>query len=263
MDPLYLQALMNGQVPFKNHETNNRSKSEVESKLNLEIEACVDAMENDEDPNVMRLLTPEMKKAKRKLEIKEALTFPELSKQIDLAITLIITEGENHLDNKEKQSLLESLVRGLENASKVDSKIVADVNIQEIMKIENDSLQSIVKIANALYLNGQYMDCYALYFLLTFLKPEISEFWFRCGIAAQSAKNYVLAYQAYAAASEIDPNHLATRLLNAECHIRCNNFDRALAEFEASKLISEFGELDPELIELQASIKAILSKAKN
>lgn len=58
------------------------------------------------------------------------------------------------------------------------------------------------------------------------------------GIAAQKFGNLTLATTTYAAAAELDPQHIGARLFATECYIQRKLISEAKTEFEAAKEVA-------------------------
>ena len=74
------------------------------------------------------------------------------------------------------------------------------------------------------------------------------------------SEQYKLAVQAYAAALQLNPMSIASRLFSAECYIKCALFDKAQVEFIAAKEISKSMQIDQEWLDLLANIEGLINK---
>lgn len=260
MDHLYLSALMHGEIQFKK---NGKAPAKVEEQkipilrdIDKQIDAYVDAMVfEEEDPRRIGLLSPKARKDKLKLEMKEAAKLPNLAKQIEMAIELLLSEGANNL-SKEKFQQVESDFSNLStHLSRVQLESVDEQNLQSLANISDDTMQSIAEMAIAKYAEERYTDCLALFSLLSILYPSSPEYWFRLGIAAQKCEDYTLACLAYAAATELDGNFIGARLLAVECYLRRNLLNEAKEELLAAKEIAARSEVDPMWLELLSTME--------
>lgn len=263
VDPIYLQALMRNEITLKKKsdpEKTTTPKTDLEKQLEKQIDKSADALVADEGFNSIQLMTPEVKRSKKKLEIKEVLEFSDLQKQMEVAITILLSEGASYLGDEAHQALVRDLSNVLANVSSAIED-PANLDVEEKIKISDTSVQSIADVATKKFDEGSFTECLALFSLLTLLKPNVSEFWFRYGITAQITGNYVLAASAYTVASELNPEFFASHLFAAECYARSHQLELAKVELNAAKMIANSTEVDSELLDLQTKIQEIIDQS--
>jgi len=261
-DPNYMYALMHGEVPQKKTPGEVEMKvksgtSQFDNDLEKKIDSYVDELELEEDPTHKSLVNAKAKRESIRLEIKEAIKLPELSKNINTAMEIIFNEGKKYLSPESA----EILTRDFSNAAEILDQLTiegANVNLQELTKISDESMKSLVEIAIAKFSEANYVGSLSLFSLLTILNPSYSEYWFRFGLAAQKCEQLELASRAYAAALELDPNLLGAKVFGAECFLSRNLKEEARTEILAAKKMVEENATDPMWLELIANIEASL-----
>lgn len=259
MDYLYLQALMHGEIDVKGKPKKvEKEKKPVEIELEKQIESYVQAADIKEDLGHAQLLSSEQIRNKMKFEISEAFKLTEFSQQIELAMKILFSESVEYLSKETHSRLLSELEAAEEHLAEINLEKATQGNLQTIAEISDDTMQSIADIGIAKFAEERYFDCLALFSLLSILDPSYSEYWLRQGVAAQKCEKFELAARSYAAASELDPELITSRLLAVQCYIKCDQLEQAKAEFNAAKRISEGKELDPEVRDLLKSTAGLL-----
>lgn len=260
-DESFYQSMMHGEVPsnqkgkLKKKEGNGNS----EDVIDKEIDAYVDAMEiEEEDQSHPALQSQQMKRAAIKQEIREAIKLSGLNEQIILAITILNSEGIKYLSGEANQVLQEDLVEAATRLAHVGVEEAANINLQTLAHISDESIQSIVRLALAKFTEGRYNDCLALFSLLTLLNPAYWEYWFRLGIVAQKCENDELASRAFAATLELNPNNIGARIFAAQCFIKRKMIDEAKAEIDAAKKLSEEEGVDQMWRDLLPTIEGMI-----
>jgi tetratricopeptide (TPR) repeat protein len=254
----YLYAKMNGFE--KKSKSSQATLSQFDLDLEKEIDNYVDSLNLEEDPIHPSLQNAKARKESMKLEIKEAVKLPELSKNLNSALNLLFSEGSVYLTKEAYEQLIEDL----SNASiMLNVKLEESGNdtLQHLANISDESMKSIVEVSIAKFTEERYQDCFSLFSLLTVLNPAYSEYWFRFGLAAQKCENYELASRAYAAALELDPQLVGARLFAAECFVRLGKISEARAEIETAKQFVAQNNVDPMWIDLIQAIEDIINKA--
>lgn len=257
-DPHYLRAMMHGEIHGKKKqpEKKNAPKSRLDEELDKEIDAYVDSIELEEDPKALQ--SSKAKRESLRQEIKEAVKLPELSKLLETAIGIIFSEGAKYLSPEENDKLLSNFSQASTRFASMHLSDATDKNLQELVEISDDSMNSMVTIAIAKFKEERFADCLALFSLLSILNPAYSEYWFRMGIAAQKCENYDLASKAYEAASQLDPKLIGSRLFAAECFVERGLTDQAKAEIAAAKKIAEENKVDQMWLDLLPAIESTI-----
>ena len=250
MDHHHLEAMMRGESSDKKKTPPAATKSKVDIELEKEIEAYVDGLELPIDPQGRSLETPQAKKEKMKLELKEAAKLPELSQNLDTAMEILIAEGANYLSTEANQALLSDFSNAATLLADMTLADTTDLSLQELSKFGDESMTSITTVAIAKYAEGKYADSQALFALLAILNPGYDEYWLRLGLAAQKNANFDLASRAYAAAVELNPDLIEARLFAAECLFAGKEFDKAKHEIAEAKKIAERTKVDQQWLDL-------------
>lgn len=233
----------------------NKSKH-LDEKLEKEIDAYIDSLEIEENPN--DLLGPKAKREKIRHEIKESVRPAELSHLLESAMEILISEGDRYLSLHENEKLLLDFTNATQYFTAIQPTDSQDKPLQEIIQISNDSMQSIVSIALAKYNETHYADSLALFSLLSILNPANQEYWFRLGIAAQECESYPLAIRAYNAALQLDSQMIGPRLFSAECLIALKHFDEAKQQINTAKKIAKETKVDHMWLEMIPSIERMI-----
>ena len=250
MDHHHLEAMMRGEFNSKKKTPPTEAKTKVDLELENEIDAYVDGLELPIDPNGRSLDTPQAKKEKMKLELKEAVKLPELSQNLDTAMEILISEGANYLSPEANQQLLADFSNAATLLADMTLADTANVSLQELSKFGDESMTSITTVAIAKYAEGKYLDCQAIFALLAILNPGYDEYWLRLGLAAQKNINFDLASRAYLAASGLNPDLIEARLFAAECFLACKEFDKAKHEISEAKKIADSIKVDQQWLDL-------------
>lgn len=235
-------------------------KRQLDAEIDQEIDQYVDGLEFEENSFQNTIESPKTKKERMKIEIKEAVKLPELSQNLESAIKLLLSEGATYLSEEANATLLSDF----SNASTflTDMKLAGigkgDMDLQELIKISDESMKSIVVIAIAKFAEEKYADCLSLFTLLTILNPAYSEYWIRLGLAAQKSGNFDLALRAYAATLMLDPNLIEARLFAAECHVERNDLDKAKTELSEAKKIAAQIKVDQQWLDLIPIIESTI-----
>ncbi|HEV8052796.1 MAG TPA: hypothetical protein VGP47_09890 [Parachlamydiaceae bacterium] len=259
MDHHHLEAMMQGNFNDKK-KTTSAPKSKTDIELDSQIDAYVDGLSLDDLSNQKSLISPEAKKVKMKLELKEAVKLPDLSLSLDSAMEILINEGSNYLSPEANQALLSAFSNAASILADMTLTDVSEINLQELSKFDDEGMNSIVTVAIAKYGEGKYADSESIFALLAILNPGYAEYWLRLGLAAQKNANLELASRAYTAAAEIDPDLIEARLFNAECLFACKEAEKALQEIDEAKKIAERIKVDQEWLDLLPIIESSIKQ---
>lgn len=262
-DHEYLYALMHGELHGKKSMGDQAYKSKSEIELDKKIEAYVDEMAIEEDPDHKQLQDPKLKREKIKSEMKESLKLIEATLQMEKAVGILISEGLCYLSKEESEQLISDLFNAEQNFESMRGKETEDPNLQALTKISGGSMDAIAKMALAKFEEDRFGDSTALFYLLSFLNPNYFEYWFRLGIAAQKDGDIELALKAYAAALAIDSNNVEARIFSAECFFKKNHLSEAKSEIAALKEIVKNGEVDKMWVDLLSGIEALIKQEES
>lgn len=216
MTDLYLQAMMHGDLL-------GIKKTELIKKLNIfqdkwdrEIDLYItDQLKNEpSDPQQDLFHSPQTKKVKLKAELEETLKFSELSHHIELAFEYLNSSGESPLITIFTQPDQSDIL----NESK---------NFQDILKIEEESLNSIVKFGMESFSQGLFAESMAIFILLATLNPENAGYWYRAGIAADKQEQYELAIKFYSAAATLEPDLIGPKAFLVDCYLESKKLSEA------------------------------------
>lgn len=263
MDPAYLHALMHGEISFKKKPAGSSEKtasqSKLEKDLDREIDSFVESLVFEEDPSHQSLESPQIKRQKIKLELKEAAKMPELFNPVNNAIEVIFSEGQNYLSPDDFNTLVVELAVSTDHLSNAGLKETANSDLQTVGKISDTSIKALEGIAIAKFEQERYEDSLSLFCLLSILVPGYSEYWFRMGIAAQRCENLDLATKAYAITLDLDPENIGAMLFAAQCFIEKSLIDDAKAELALAKERLRSGGVDKVWLEFLRAIEATLT----
>lgn len=240
--------------------SNQATLSQFDLDLDKEIDKYIDSLELEEDPEHKSLKSPEARKESMRIELKEAVKLPELSKDLETAINILFSEGGVYLSKEAYQTLIDDFSNASSIMIHTKLEDSGTDTLQHLAKISDESMKSIVEIAIAKFTEERYNDCFTLFSLLTILNPAYAEYWFRFGLAAQKCEKYELASRAYAAALELDPQLIGARLFGAECLIRRGLFSEAKQEIEIAKQFVAQNKVDQLWIDLIPTIEEIINK---
>jgi tetratricopeptide (TPR) repeat protein len=259
MDRDELHARMHGNFASKKEPSKkNVEKDRFEIAFEKEIDSYVDAMELEDDPDRKEFLSPKLRREKIKTELKAAAKMEELSKLLETAVTLLISEGADYLPAETYQQLTTDLSNAYTQIENINLDNPTEIDIPSAVQLSNESLLAIATIATKKFSQESYFDCLSLFSLLSVLHPEHPEYWFRLGIAAQKIGNLELASRAYAATSELDAKHIGARLFAAECYLQRDLKNEAKAEFEAAKEIARDNEIEKMWLDLLPQIESMI-----
>ncbi|MBA3237813.1 MAG: hypothetical protein H0T62_05600 [Parachlamydiaceae bacterium] len=260
MDRDELHARMHGNFASNSKEpsTQNDEKDRFQIAFEKEIDTYVDAMELEDDPNHKEFLPPKLRREKIKTELKAAAKMEELSRLLETAVKLLISEGADYLAPETYQQLTADLSNAYTQIENINLDHPAEIDIPSAVQLSNESLLAIATIATKKFANESYMDCLSLFSFLSVLHPEHPEYWFRLAIAAQKVGNLDMASRAYAAVSELDPQHIGARLFGAECFLQRDLKNEAKAEVEAAKEIAKNNQIEKMWLELLPQIEILV-----
>lgn len=262
MDPAYLHALMHGEISFKkknpdSDETGSKSKFELE--LEKELDAFVEGLKLDEDPDHPALQSPKFKRQKIKMELKEATKLPELFGPVNNGIDVIFSEGPNYLSEEEYHTLVLDLAMSITHLADIGIQETGQNDLQIIARISDTSIKALEKIAVAKFDEERYADSLGILCLLSILVPGYSEYWFRLGIAAQKTENYNLASKAYSITLDLYPDNIGARLFAAQCFIERSLIDDAKAEISMAKERLKSGGVDKVWLDFLQAIESTMT----
>lgn len=257
-DPLYLQALMHGELPFNKKNSEKLSKTQFEIDLEREIDAAVDKLDLNGDPNLNALQDPKLKRQSIKFNIKEEAKMPELSQHLNTAMEILFSEGQRYLSKEENEDLIIDLALSTERMGNAGIKETSETDLATLAKISDKSMGNIEKIALAKFDEERFSECLGLFCLLSLLRPGYPEYWLRMGIAAQKCKNMELASKAFTATLQLDPDNLGARLFAAECFFNQKLLEEAKAEIAAAKEIIKKGDANPVWLDYLSNLEVLI-----
>lgn len=233
-DPLYLQSLMR----YEAKKSKNQFDIDFDKEIDRAAKEYLDQLPKTDIDHTFE--NPKQREETVKLKIKEALKLPELSQQLDQAISILLKDGTSYLSKED----FDRLTHEFQDANKIFSQIkleeTTQFNLQDLCHISDESMLAIVNVGVAKYSEKQYLDCLALFALLTTLDPTVPEYWLRYGLAAYVNDKDEIALKAYEVALDLNPNFVEARLFAAECYIKQDMFNEAKEEYlVAKKLLSE------------------------
>jgi hypothetical protein len=263
-DPL-LYDLMHGVGASSKHSSTKASSSQKDPfdiAFDEAIKEQVDnEMANEDHQPANQMLSPALKRAKLEQEIREAANFTGFEKNISIAVKILQDEGNQHLEKVEYDSLQESLNAVNERLIHLDLKNLSDESLQSAFKIPDNCGQYILKVGIDKYIQGLIDESMAIFLLLTIMKADEPDYWFRLGLIAQKCEHYDLALSALSTASELAPEFVGAHIYAAYCHLKKHSKDNALAELSAAKKIQETTQIEDKWRENIVDIENLLALA--
>lgn len=241
---LYLQAMMTGQL---------NKKDQFEESIEQEVDQYITSLSIEHEPNL--LMTPSMRKAKIKAELKEELKMVELAELNSNAFLLLRTDSLPFLARVLHEEMLKEFDQAEQHMEKLDLSGEVPPILQSLLGFSDETMGAILAVAIGMYQAERYRDCLSLFTLLTTLVQDNFEYWFRLGIAAQKCEDLDLALKAYAIAICLNPDLMEARLFSAECYLAQGNRDDAAEEIQAAKATCENNDIDSVWLDLLASLE--------
>lgn len=204
------------------------------------------------------LLSPEMKRAKMKHEMLEAVTHSELTQQIPLALALLRDQGADFLTKEAYEAMLANLASAATTLDAFDFSKEQTYNFQKILGINDHTMEAFATVATAKFDAGLYADALALCALMLTLAPENASYWYRTAIAAQNTQKHDFALKAYAAAVDLDPTLYKAWLFMTEYYISQELYSEANTAFEKAKEIVQGTDLEDSWQQMILHIEAVL-----
>lgn len=237
-------------------------KSRYEIALDAAIQAQADLLMSEADPAENKLVPAAVKRAKLEKELQEALDLSELDRQMDKALKLLFGEGEKYLAAPAFQELIDHFSKAKSRLAALNLDVVKEEKLYVILGLSEGDLASIYTMGIAKFNEGLLHDSFALFSLLSALDEQQPDYWFRLGAIAQNLDDYEFALRAYAAAIYFAPDHLAARLLSAECYVKIGQIDDAKAEYEEAKRIEPSSKTELPWQEQMKNIEFLITNAR-
>jgi tetratricopeptide (TPR) repeat protein len=255
-DP-HLEALLKGtfikvsrlQTPaFKNKDRFELAAEKwVEGQL-TKIDFAAECYEN-------KLLSPAMKRAQKRIELLQMIENEEKPDLLIQASNLVLSEGHAILGADRYEALIDAFKDMHAELQKLDLESNLERNPQSILKIQDDTLESLDEIAIDLFSNSRFVDCQAICTLLFTLVPENGYYFYRAAMAAQNDGNRIFALKAYDMALSRDPTLIGALLFAAECHLTEGMSQQAAAYLEKSSALIQTGHIDQPWVILNHQLK--------
>lgn len=252
MNPFYLKLKMQDGDLFK---AKSREKKVI-IPIEVEMEKLVNDYVNALEMQKNLLLPVQEQRAKVKFEILEILK--KLSAEAESAMHILKSEIDKDPSSEVNQLLLSELNNSATHIAEHKAETINTANLQSLAKISDTSMQTMANIATAMFNENRYEDSLSIFSFLSIFSPEYDEYWFRKGIAAQMCKKYDLALGAYAVVSQLDPNHIGSRLFSAECWLKSGQREKAIEEYTIAKGIIKNDQEHKEWLDLLNMIKTMI-----
>jgi tetratricopeptide (TPR) repeat protein len=236
---VHLNGLLHGAFNKTENSTNKRELTALDRAINSEVEKYLDQIDfNADEPN-LKLQTPQMKRAQKRIEIRGFLEFAELNNQIARAVRICKDEGLQFLSNEEYSSLIEDFAAVEQTSQDIDFVKEPAQNLKESLQIKDQSCEALILIANGMYKANRYDDCLAVLGLLLSLEPDVADYWYRVGVTAQQCQNFEFAVKAYLNAYSLDSSLFGALLFTADCYLSLGLIPEALATCEEAKAVMQ------------------------
>lgn len=254
MTDLYLQAVMKGALAKRKMSSAlDEEKNPVQIAIENKIDAYLDTLDFSNDD---KLQSGEQKRARLKEEMLIELQENNASAYVQSALALLENEAKNYLEASEIGVLLEEFANIEDKVKALEPEAELTANFQALLNISDNSMSVIFKMATAKFMASQYVDCLALFMLLTALNDSHSEYWLRAGIAAQECNDLRLALRAYNRALALNNNLIDARLFAIECCLACDRIAEAQMHYHKAKEIADSVEVELEYRDLLTVIKS-------
>lgn len=236
--------------------SNNAETDHLDSAIDHEIEAQIQTRSFEGEPG---LLSTAQRQERAQYELKEVLQMKELTHQIQEALTVICSEGQNYLSTKDYKKLMAEIRQSADILADLDLTN-ASTNFKDVLHFSDAGMDSIANIAVAKFDEGQFSSCLALFTFLTLLMPDNSDYWFRAAIAAQHNLDDDLALKNYDIAIQLAPQLAGAHIFAVQCYLNKGLHAEAVEEFEkAKKIVNESHDAGPWkdlLVDVETLIKA-------
>jgi tetratricopeptide (TPR) repeat protein len=240
MSDLYLQAMMHGEFANKKASLKKPEKDRISEAVEEEIDRYLDTLNlDDKNDTESHLLSPELKRVKMKAELLEAIEHSELNHQIGWAFSILKMEGLHYLTKEKYEALEQNLAAAAETLKTIDPHTQTTQNFQEVLGINDHTLEDCIFIANEKFNTNHFADALALSILIVSLAAENARYWYRAAIAAQNALRYDLAIKIYITAIDIDPTLYEAWFFIAICYLSQGLYSQAAEAFEKAKEIAQ------------------------
>lgn len=240
MPDLYLQALLQGEIVEKGIRSTARKLKK--NRFEIEIEKRIDEYlknldQDDSMPN--QYMTPAMKMAKLKEEMRAEATFPELSKHIKEAFKILNCDARAYISEEQLTSLLDDFESAIERLDNLDVSNSFTDNFKNLLQLSDSTLELIIAIAVGKFKDGKASESLSLYVLLSTFTPEYSEYWYRAGICSHSNGKFEEALKFYHTAISLDPQHIEARVLSIDCLLNLSKIEDAKNAYHEVNLLSD------------------------
>jgi tetratricopeptide (TPR) repeat protein len=246
------------QHKFTTQATEEAHKDRYQLALEEAIRQYVKIVMQDEDPSLNKLISPEVRQAKLEKEILEAVEMPEYSQLLQSGVKILEEEGLNYMEKEEHLTLLAEIASIRSRLDALDLSTSDDSKLREAVAVSDDARASILKVGIAKFKEENFSDSLAIFTLLSTLKSDDPDYWYRLGIAAQRNGQYELAMRAYAACADLAPEFLGARIFSVQCCLKIDRHDEALAGLAEAKNILKISGAEAEWGKLIADIENLL-----
>ncbi|MBA3603147.1 MAG: hypothetical protein H0W50_05800 [Parachlamydiaceae bacterium] len=218
-------------------------------------------LEQNEDINFYNdpFNSPAIKITRLRAKIKDELELKPLSKYIESALKVLVHDGKILSSKDQYRELMEAFSHAQEFINKPREDLA---NYQTILQIKDTEMETITKVAIEEFNHGKFDDCMAIFILLTTLRPDIANYWYRAGISAQKSALLDLAVKFYNTALELEDGNMGPHLFLIDCYLSLKKFSEARSQFDKAKSLSETKEMDEAskalFLKLESKIKALL-----
>lgn len=197
----------------------------------------VDKLLANEELKDIQFSSPAELRSKLEQEVRSAAEITEFGDYISLALNILHNESNRYLQEDEYETLIDSL-NILEQNFVVEDPDLSSFSIPE------ESRQLILQVGIAKFNQGLVKDSLAILTLLTTLKPDEPDYWFRLGLIAQKCEKFELASNAFSAASQMVPDFIDIRINAAQMYLDRHMKEEAKLEFEEAKRIFESADVN-------------------
>ncbi len=186
------------------------------------------------------LIPSHLRHDKIKEDLKADAQLPELSILLECAIKILSTEDSKHyLDLRDYEKMVKQFSEAGDYIEKIDLTKPIEEDYASLLHFDDSTMQSIFKIAQEKYNENKIEESFSIFALLSTLKPETFDYWYRMGIIAHQMQQYAFALKAFTNATYFYPDLLGSRIFSADCHLKLGQIENAKTELNEAKILME------------------------
>lgn len=258
-DP-YLQAMMMGEFARKTPKMAPKvQKNRFDIAVEKHINAYIDTLDLENQYAHNPLVTPAIKRAQMRQELKENVQSSRLGQYLAAARDALKSHGQKHLQGAAYGQLMADIGAIAERMEELNLDTFSDEPFQTLLSIEDDTMEAIFQIAIGVFAEELCAEALALFIFLATLDPSVAGYWLRIGICAQQIEDYAFALRAYEMSCSLEPENISPHIFSIQCHLWEGNVDEASKKYEEASNIASTSDVEAEWVELLDEIKKELA----